>query len=99
MSDSALLAPRDRICPACRTEGVCGSCDAIVVAPPLIISETDIWELVTRLREALLDVSVDLNEARPPHGFPRGGGATLGVSGEESSSAVPVRVSKSRKEE
>ena len=40
----------------------------IVVAPPLIISETDIWELVTRLREALLDVSVDLNEARPPHG-------------------------------
>ena len=73
--------------------------DAIVVAPPLIISETDIGELVTRLREALLDVSVDLNEARPPHGFLRGGGTTLGVSGEESSSAVPARGSKSREEE
>jgi adenosylmethionine-8-amino-7-oxononanoate aminotransferase len=52
--------------------------DAIVVAPPLIISETDIGELVTRLREALLDVSGDLNEARPPHGFHRGGGTTRG---------------------
>jgi adenosylmethionine-8-amino-7-oxononanoate aminotransferase len=73
--------------------------DAIVVAPPLIISETDIGELVTRLREALLDVSLNLNEAGPPHGFPRGGGTTLEVGGKESSSVVSVRGSKSREEE
>jgi adenosylmethionine-8-amino-7-oxononanoate aminotransferase len=36
--------------------------DAIVVAPPLIISETEIKELVARLREALLDVGRVLNE-------------------------------------
>ena len=36
--------------------------DAIVVAPPLIISETEIEELVTRLRGALLDVGSGLNE-------------------------------------
>jgi adenosylmethionine-8-amino-7-oxononanoate aminotransferase len=73
--------------------------DAIVIAPPLIISETDIGELVTRLREALLDVSLNLNEAGPPHGYLRGGGTTLEVSGEESSSAVSVRGRKSQEEE
>jgi hypothetical protein len=36
--------------------------DAIVVAPPFIISETEIGELVSRLREALLDVGRVLNE-------------------------------------
>ena len=36
--------------------------DAIVVAPPLIIEETEIRELVGRLREALLDVGRGLNE-------------------------------------
>jgi hypothetical protein len=41
----------------------------------------------------------DLNEARPLHGFHRGGGTTLGVSGEESSSAESARGSKSREEE
>jgi adenosylmethionine-8-amino-7-oxononanoate aminotransferase len=35
--------------------------DAIVVAPPLVISETDLTELVIRLRRALLDVDRDLN--------------------------------------
>jgi adenosylmethionine-8-amino-7-oxononanoate aminotransferase len=35
--------------------------DAIVVAPPLVISEMDLTELVTRLRQALLDVGRDLN--------------------------------------
>ena len=39
--------------------------DAIVVAPPLIISETEIGELVIRLREALLDVGRALNERSP----------------------------------
>jgi adenosylmethionine-8-amino-7-oxononanoate aminotransferase len=36
--------------------------DAIVIAPPLIVTEAEIRELVTRLREALLDVSRGLNE-------------------------------------
>ena len=36
--------------------------DAIVVASPFIISETEIGELVSRLREALLDVGRVLNE-------------------------------------
>jgi adenosylmethionine-8-amino-7-oxononanoate aminotransferase len=36
--------------------------DAIVVAPPLIVTDAEIRELVTRLREALLDVSRGLNE-------------------------------------
>lgn len=35
--------------------------DAIIVAPPLIISEMEIRELVTRLRQALIDVGRDLN--------------------------------------
>jgi len=39
--------------------------DAIVVAPPLIISEAEIGELVIRLREALLDVGRVLNEESP----------------------------------
>lgn len=36
--------------------------DAIIVAPPLIISESEIGELVSRLRGALLDVRRALNE-------------------------------------
>ncbi len=63
------------------------------------MSDPAIGELITRLREALLDVSLNLNEAGPPHGFPRGGGTTLEVGGEESSSVVSVRGSKSREEE
>jgi adenosylmethionine-8-amino-7-oxononanoate aminotransferase len=43
--------------------------------------------------------SLNLNEAGPPYGFPRGGGSTLEMSVEESSSAVSVRGSKSREEE
>jgi adenosylmethionine-8-amino-7-oxononanoate aminotransferase len=39
--------------------------DAIVVAPPLIISEAEIGELVIRLREALHDVGRVLNEESP----------------------------------
>jgi 4-aminobutyrate aminotransferase-like enzyme len=72
--------------------------DAVVVAPPLIISETDIGELITRFGEALFDVSLNLNEAGPPHGCLHGGRTALDVSGEESSSAVSVRDSKSREE-
>jgi adenosylmethionine-8-amino-7-oxononanoate aminotransferase len=47
--------------------------DAIIVAPPLVISESDMRELVTRLRDALRDVASNLNEVGSPRGVLRHG--------------------------